>query len=235
MKTLLPEFVQMVKDLAKPGEVILAQMKAASMHLIHMILGAISEVAELKEATIANDRTNIVEELGDYEFYLQGIYQGLEAGPRTIPTDGTVKMKSAVSLCDDLLISTGNLLDKIKRLTIYGKSIDVEDILSLADICRHQLDQFYACNTIDITRIEVLEGNMNKLLKGDKARYKSGTYSDDQANTRADKAEPISSDVYIVELTFEQINHIIDIIQARPLISIISSNVLEKLRKLIGE
>jgi len=189
MKELLLQFVQMVKDLAKPGELILTQMKATSMHLIHMILGAIGEVAELKEACLLNDRTNVVEELGDYEFYLQGIYQGLEAGPRTIPTDGIVKMKSSSSLCDDLLISTGNLLDKIKRLTMYGKSVDTEEILSLADICRHQLDQFYTSNTMDITREEVLEGNMNKLLKGDKARYKSGSYSDDQANARADKVE----------------------------------------------
>ena len=39
----------------------------------------------------------------------------------------------------------------------------------------------------EITREETLEYNTNKLLKGEKARYKDG-YSDQAAQERADKA-----------------------------------------------
>lgn len=74
----------MVKGLAKDGETIRGELSAENAHLIHMIMGVSGEVGELldaiKKSVIYNkplDMENIVEELGDIEFYLQGLRQGL--------------------------------------------------------------------------------------------------------------------------------------------------------------
>lgn len=58
---------------------------ADQAHLIHMAVGIAGEAAELLEPFINNlinneplDISNIIEELGDIEFYLQGLRQGLQ-------------------------------------------------------------------------------------------------------------------------------------------------------------
>lgn len=74
----------MVRALAKPGSEIATSMKANEAHLIHMVLGICGETGELldaiKKAVIYKkpiDLANIIEELGDIEFYLEGLRQGL--------------------------------------------------------------------------------------------------------------------------------------------------------------
>lgn len=118
------EHQAMVTKLAKPGLAIIQQLDPRKAHLWHMASAAQGEAGELFDAVKRNaiydkaiDRDNIIEELGDLEFYLQGIREGL-----------------------------------------------------------------------GITREETLRHNINKLMTGDKARYKSGEYSDQQAQDRADKS-----------------------------------------------
>ena len=48
-------------------------------------------------------------------------------------------------------------------------------------------------NLMAISREVWLNHNLNKLLKGDRARYTKGEYSDEQANARADKQEADNS------------------------------------------
>lgn len=74
----------LVRALAKPGEKIAEEMTGHSAHAIHMIMGLSGEVGELldaiKKSVIYNktlDRENVIEELGDIEFYLEGLRQGL--------------------------------------------------------------------------------------------------------------------------------------------------------------
>ena len=111
---------ELVAALAKPGADIVATLTAGDAHSLHMAVGIAGEAGELldavKKAAIYRkpiDRANVVEELGDLEFYMEGLRQGL-----------------------------------------------------------------------GITRQEVLDHNIAKLSK----RYSSGTYSDKQAQERADKA-----------------------------------------------
>lgn len=113
----------MVRALAKPGAAILETLTPDNMHLVHMAIGVAGEAGELldavKKSAVYNkqlDRENVIEELGDLEFYMEGLRQGLE-----------------------------------------------------------------------ITREETLEANITKLLKGEKARYKLGMYTDKAAQDRADK------------------------------------------------
>lgn len=78
------EHPEMVKALAKSGAAIAEELTAANAHLIHMVLGISGEAGELldaiKKVAIYNkpvDMQNVIEELGDIEFYLEGIRQGL--------------------------------------------------------------------------------------------------------------------------------------------------------------
>jgi NTP pyrophosphatase (non-canonical NTP hydrolase) len=75
---------ELVTALVKPGEAIAASMTADDAHLMHMAIGISSEAGELldavKKAVIYQkdlDMVNVEEELGDIEFYLEGIRQGL--------------------------------------------------------------------------------------------------------------------------------------------------------------
>lgn len=80
----LIDYDEMVQALAKPGDQILAQLDGKRMHLLHMAVGVCGEAGELldavKKASIYNkelDRKNVVEELGDLEFYMEGLRSGL--------------------------------------------------------------------------------------------------------------------------------------------------------------
>jgi NTP pyrophosphatase (non-canonical NTP hydrolase) len=75
---------ELVRSLVKPGARIKEEVTADEMHLLHMLMGVCGEAGELldaiKKAIIYRkplDRVNVVEELGDLEFYMEGIRQGL--------------------------------------------------------------------------------------------------------------------------------------------------------------
>jgi NTP pyrophosphatase (non-canonical NTP hydrolase) len=74
----------LVASLAKPGLEICQEMDPRKAHMLHMIIGISGETGELldaiKKAVIYNkplDMENVIEELGDIEFYLEGLRQGL--------------------------------------------------------------------------------------------------------------------------------------------------------------
>lgn len=78
---LYPEFV---KSRVKPGITILKETGDLQAHLTHMALGIAGEAGELVDAlkkhTIYGkklDLTNVIEELGDLEFYMEGLRQAL--------------------------------------------------------------------------------------------------------------------------------------------------------------
>lgn len=73
-------FDEMVTTLAKPGQNIINELTPESAHNLHMAIGVAGEAGELldavKKSAIYNkpiDRANVIEELGDIEFYLQGL------------------------------------------------------------------------------------------------------------------------------------------------------------------
>ena len=79
------EHPEMVRVLCKPGETILGELTPTDAHLLHMVIGISGECGELldavKKSTIYQktlDRENVVEELGDIEFYLEGLRQCLD-------------------------------------------------------------------------------------------------------------------------------------------------------------
>jgi NTP pyrophosphatase (non-canonical NTP hydrolase) len=75
---------EMVAALAKPGHQIAAELTAVDAHQLHMAVGISGEAGELldaiKKAVIYRkplDVINVIEELGDLEFYMEGLRQSL--------------------------------------------------------------------------------------------------------------------------------------------------------------
>lgn len=79
-----PELVAML--VKEPGA-LLADLTPESAHVLHMAVGISGEAGELLDAAkkhaIYNkpiDRENVIEELGDLEFYMEGLRQALGIG-----------------------------------------------------------------------------------------------------------------------------------------------------------
>jgi len=77
-------FDEMVKALAKKGDDIVIEMTPKQADLLHMAVGVNGEAGELLDAVKkhviyqkALDVDNVVEELGDLEFYMQGLRDNL--------------------------------------------------------------------------------------------------------------------------------------------------------------
>lgn len=82
MKDIEQQHDEMVRTLAKPGQDIISSLTPETADLLHMALGVGGEAGELEDAikkhVIYNkplDRENVVEELGDLEFYMRRIRQ----------------------------------------------------------------------------------------------------------------------------------------------------------------
>lgn len=81
----------MVKDLKKPGEDVVSSLTPTKADLLHMAVGVSGEAGELLDAvkkhTIYNkplDLNNVIEELGDLEFYMEGLRQIINVDRETI-------------------------------------------------------------------------------------------------------------------------------------------------------
>lgn len=93
------EFDEMVRVLVKPGETILAEITPEQAHLMHMLLGLAGEVGELVDAIKKwiiyrkpLDSTNLIEEMGDIEFFLEGIRQVFKMDRTTICAANIAKL-----------------------------------------------------------------------------------------------------------------------------------------------
>lgn len=76
------EFEDMVAALVKPGQAILDTLTPEKCDMLHMLIALAGEVGELLDAIKKHiiyekelDRANVVEELGDIEFFLARIRQ----------------------------------------------------------------------------------------------------------------------------------------------------------------
>ena len=77
-------YADMVRTLAKPGELILKELTPEQANLWHMGTGCSTEAGELLDACKKFavyqkplDRVNVIEELGDLEFFMEGVRQAI--------------------------------------------------------------------------------------------------------------------------------------------------------------
>ena len=86
--------------LAKPGEDIINSLTPEKAHLLHMVVGACTETGELLDAIKKHvfynqelDIENVVEEIGDTLFYLQGICNTLNIDMALCKIHNIVKLE----------------------------------------------------------------------------------------------------------------------------------------------
>jgi NTP pyrophosphatase (non-canonical NTP hydrolase) len=79
----------------------------------------------------------------------------------------------------------GELLDAVKKHVIYQKELDRVNVIEELGDLEFYMEAFRGI--IGVTRDEVLEVNLHKLVEGPNARYSNSEYSDKKAQDRADK------------------------------------------------
>lgn len=131
----------MVAKLAKSGADIVADLNPESAHILHMAVGVSGEVAKLMAAIVNNDRANCLEELGDIEFYFEGLCQGTsiilirkEINPAAVTSEPFT----------DVIIQAGNMLDVAKKIAVYNDPSKMADLTVEMLRFRNAIDKFYA-------------------------------------------------------------------------------------------
>lgn len=187
---------EMVRVLAKSGDVIASELTGNTAHVLHMAIGISGEAAELLEAydnALSYGReldcANILEELGDLEFYIEGFRQGIEVSREEVLAIDVNELElfgahvklSAPILSIKLNIVAGRLLDLTKKAVVYQKPVDGNDFLNILADLECVLERI---RTAELLGHEAtLEANIEKLGE----RYKGFVYSDKAAQERADK------------------------------------------------
>lgn len=187
------EHDKMVNGLAKCGLEIIADLTKDSAHTLHMAVGIAGEAGELCQAIYSIekfeliDKENIVEELGDLEFYIEGLRQVVLIGrAETIKDVSDSKLYNGDIVCAKdnavmLNIESSILLDYVKKSAFYVKPLSVEKVIvSLTKINEH-MRILRRC--FGFTRSQTISHNIDKLGK----RYKGHNYSNEQAISRNDK------------------------------------------------
>lgn len=183
-------YSDMVRSLAKSGDAIVASMTPMMAHLQHMAIGVSGEANELFGGIIlVEGRENFIEEMGDIEFYLEGLRQGLGIDrEQTMRCEDPLNLDDAVpSHLDDathILLYAGEVLDMIKKHTIYNKPMDVAVLIKAISRLEWALDNIRRDGPYGvIDRKEIIDANVAKLS----VRYAGLKYSDTSAQLRADK------------------------------------------------
>jgi len=86
---------------AKAGHLDVPQLTATQCDLTHMSMGIVGEAAEVMEILVDHilldkplDRKNLVEELGDIEFYLEGFRQAIGVSRQEILETNVAKLRT---------------------------------------------------------------------------------------------------------------------------------------------
>lgn len=174
-------YPQFVATLVKPGAAILATLDADKVNLWHAATGISGEGTELLAATQAGDDfENMVEELGDLEFYMQqlrGSLPGLLVELAPVDYDGGLAAAGVAAA-----VEAGNVLDLVKKAAIYNKPLDLVLLGRTLGLLEAALQAVRF--EIGVTREDTIEANQRKLA----VRYEGLVYSDAAAQARADKA-----------------------------------------------
>jgi len=187
---------ELVWKLVKSGETIRQELTACQCNVLHLTLALAGEIAELAiplrgwdHYAVPLDNSNILEEFGDIEFFLEGIRQELglnyedslkRADQVEIDTLNNYSLSHDV---ESLFIATGRLIDAIKRWAIYRKYLDINEVMISLGNMEVYLESIR--RMFSIKRVQTQNNNIEKLSK----RYKELSYSDESANERVDKKE----------------------------------------------
>lgn len=191
------DHVTMVAALVKSGSELLAALTPSKCNLWHMSTGIAGEAGELLDSTSLE---NMLEELGDLEFYIEGLKQEMQSILGDSYDQITLTAPEGFTYPDPIkgvVIWADNILDLIKKYVVYNKDLPDFDIMEAIAQLEFAMSYLYAeFESKGITKENALAHNIHKLLKSDKARYKLGVYTDKQAQDRADKEEDSETSHY---------------------------------------
>jgi len=115
------------------------------------------------------------------DLYYSNMVKSLAKNGQDIVIDMTPKKAHLLHMAVGISGEAGELLDAVKKHVIYGKDLDLENVIEeLGDL------EFYMQGLRDelsLVREQCIRANVDKLSE----RYSSGSYSDQQAQDRADK------------------------------------------------
>ena len=175
-------FKDMVRALAKDGQELINGLTPMSAHLLHMAVGVDGEIGEFIENYLENgSRENKVEELGDIENYFEGLIGHLDLDENYAIGSVNLIKGNIEKMLLELSKSGSCLLDVIKKHSVYEEELDKDEVVNQLANIRKSLTMLYTI--YGISRGEAIEANIAKLGE----RYSSGTYSNNQAQSRADK------------------------------------------------
>lgn len=157
----------MVRSLAKPGSEIYATLDERKCHLMHMVTGLMDEFFEIE---LAIDDENLLEEYGDFLFYLVGIYNRFK--------DDIAQSNQSLTIHEAM----GGLNRLVKRHVYYGQDLD-------CNLLTNVYWNVFVWLVFEVekrgwTMDQVRKHNMEKLAK----RYPNYQYTDERAKERADKS-----------------------------------------------
>jgi len=173
---------KLVRRLKKDPDSIISDLTTGDMDAIHMCLGIAGETGEVNEIlaqkamNLPNFTKELTIELGDLEFYLEGLRQTIIINRADVDPNEVTRL-GLMYKATWLSVLTGRLIDKVKKKTVFNKELtllQVKVALHDVDVC---LAGIY--DKCDITREEALAGNVHKLT----GRYPDG-YSDEAATAR---------------------------------------------------
>jgi len=187
---------ELVRALKKPSAHIAKELTELDCDVLHMAVGISTEAAELLRA--ANnalrgevDRENIKEELGDLEFYVEGLRQSLGLRrtfvgqiPQLADEEDSGPDRSWLAFlhsCVFVSIQAGEILDMAKKSCIYRNPLPHAEAIVLMINMDGGLDRVR--NIVAMTLGEVLDANIAKLS----VRYSKLTYTDAAGGARADE------------------------------------------------
>ena len=186
------KFREMVRRLSKDGYEISTSIDGIKAHTWHMATGISGECSELLECACTFESTglfdmeNATEELGDIYFYLTGLVNvHVDLKIKHNPFNEFSGSEGILSVFSKIAIAGGGILDAVKKHCIYEKDMDYK--VMQANIDMLILAMYKAYYIMGISHKEVVDANIHKLIGGDNARYATGTYSNEQAQDRADK------------------------------------------------
>lgn len=182
---------ELVAALVKPATQLIADLTSQTAHLMHMAIGISGEVAELCSCLKRDiikldpsedgiiDSQNLIEELGDLEFYIEGYYQGIFGNHEKRRRSARPPGNELVGL----VIEAGELLDITKKAALYCKPLEAEKALKCLENIHGFMAGIYARHSI--AHEFALGCNIEKLQK----RYNKGKFTNQSAQERADKKE----------------------------------------------
>lgn len=170
----------------------------AAEPLVHAAIGIIGECTEL---VFGESAENIIEELGDLEFYVEAAVQAL-CTYQPVGIEQHLIVRSEFDLAvsrflpdvaspsfNDFLYYAGEFLNYSKKVYVYRVPMTAEMrsklVESLAWLKACMLELYSGTHLSEDT---IRSANMDKLIYGPNARYKEMQYTDKAAQERADKA-----------------------------------------------